>query len=60
MKTKLLKAIDGKIEESKGTTFINETGGYGTPFKQQVIEKFNLDKEYSKKVMHLSFGTVKR
>ena len=60
MKTKLLKAIDKKIEERKGTTFINGTGSYGDPFKKQVIKKFNLDEEYSKKIMYLSFGEVKK
>jgi len=60
MKEKLLKEIDIKIKEKKGNIFINETGGYGTPYKQQIIDKFDLDEKYSKKINSLSYGDVKK
>jgi ribonuclease HII len=59
MRDKLLEEIDKKIEENKGTFFINGTGTYGTPFKKQVIERFKLNDNYSQKVMRLSFGDIK-
>lgn len=60
IKEKLEQKLDEEYEKRKNTVYVNGTGDYGKPFKEKIINHFDLDSRNSNIIMNLPFGTIMR